>query len=70
MNRAGKLSAPFEVEKQRLLAANSNRPVLFEHVGFDQFKKLSSTRQIPTGAKWVAALGIIFGPEPKQGAAE
>lgn len=62
----GALSSPFEIKKLRLLAAHANRPVLFEAAGFDQFKKLSATRQIPTGAVWVAALGIIYGPEPKQ----
>lgn len=57
--------SPFEIKKQRLLAAHANRPVLFESAGYDQFKKLSATRQIPPGAVWVAALGIIYGPEPK-----
>lgn len=64
MNR-GKLSAPFEIKKQRLLGAHASRPVLFERVSFDQFKRLSQEKQLPVGASWVAALGIIYGPAPK-----
>jgi hypothetical protein len=29
-------------------------------------RKLSSSKQIPVGAKWVAALGIIYGPPSVQ----
>jgi hypothetical protein len=61
----GKL-APFQVAQQKALAENSNRPVLFEDVNFEQFKRMSAEKQIPVGAKWVAALGIVYGPEPKQ----
>lgn len=58
--------APFQITQQRLYAENANRPVLFEDVSFDVWKKLSAGKQIPVGAKWVAALGIVYGPEPKQ----
>lgn len=57
--------APFQIEQQRKLSENSNRPVLFEDINFDQFKKLSAAREIPVGGKWVASLGIIYGPEPR-----
>lgn len=57
---------PFMVTRIRLLAENANRQVLFEDINFDQFRKLSAAREIPVGGKWVAALGIIYGPEPKQ----
>jgi hypothetical protein len=57
---------PFMVTRQRLLNENAHLPVLFEDVGYDQFRKLSSSKQIPIGAKWVAALGIIYGPPSVQ----
>jgi hypothetical protein len=57
---------PFMVTRQRLLNENAYLPVLFEDVGYDQFRKLSSSKQIPIGAKWVAALGIIYGPPSVQ----
>lgn len=58
--------APFQIAQQKKLAENSHLPVLYENIGHDQWLKLSRTRQIPTGAKWVACLGIIYGPEPKR----
>lgn len=57
---------PFMVTQQKKLAENSHLPVLYENIGHDRWLRLSRTRQIPTGAKWVACLGIIYGPEPKQ----
>ena len=56
---------PFLVTRQRLLAENSHLPVLHENIGYDEFRKMSKARDIPVGAKWVAALGIIYGPEPR-----
>lgn len=58
--------APFEIAKQKALSANSHLPVLFEDINYDQFRKLSAGKQIPVGAKWVASLGIVYGPESKQ----
>lgn len=58
--------APFQVAQQKTLAENAHLPVLFEDVNFETFKRLSAEKQIPVGARWVAALGIIYGPEPKQ----
>lgn len=58
--------APFQIRQQRILAENSHLPVLFEDVSFDVWKKLSAGKQIPAGAKWCAALGIVYGPAPKQ----
>jgi hypothetical protein len=46
--------------------ANAQLPVLAEDIGIDQFRHLSKTRAIPTGAKWVACLGTIFGPPPQE----
>lgn len=57
--------APFQIKTEQARAANAHLPILFEGVGFDEFRKLSAMKQIPEGAKWVAALGIIYGPEPK-----
>lgn len=56
--------APFQVTQQRLLAENEHLPVLFEDVSYDRWRKLSADRQVPVGAKWVAALGIVYGPAP------
>lgn len=56
---------PFMINRQRMLDKNANRAVLFEDITFEQFKKLSAAREIPVGASWVAALGIIYGPKPK-----
>jgi hypothetical protein len=61
---------PFMVKQQRRLAENSHLPVLFENVNSDQWRKLSADRQVPVGAKWVAALGIVYGPAPKREAFE
>lgn len=58
--------APFEIAKQKALSANSHLPVLFEDINYDQFRKLSAAKEIPVGAKWVASLGIVYGPESKQ----
>lgn len=58
--------APFEVARQKALAANSHRPVLFEDISNEQWRKLSRERQIPEGSVWVAALGLVYGPESKQ----
>lgn len=56
---------PFMMARQKLLAENAHLPALFEDINFDQFKRLSKERQIPVGAKWVAALGTVYGPKPK-----
>lgn len=58
--------APFQVRQQKRLAENANRKVLFEGINFDQWKKLSANREVPTGAIWIASLGVVYGPEPKQ----
>ena len=60
----GKL-APFEVARQKALTANAHRPVLFEDVSMEMWKRLSAEKQIPVGASWVACLGIVYGLEPK-----
>lgn len=60
---------PYMIARQKALAANSHLPVLFENVGFDDWKKLSQNRQIPGGAKWVASLCTVYGPAPKSKAA-
>lgn len=57
--------APFQVAIEKAKQANAHLPILFENITYDQFRKMSSFRQIPAGAKWVSALGIIYGPEIK-----
>jgi hypothetical protein len=58
--------APFQIRQQQRLAENSDRPILFEGINFDQWKKLSANKEVPTGAIWVASLGIVYGPPPIQ----
>lgn len=53
---------PFERNRDRALAANEHLPVLFTDIGYDQWCKLSKAKEIPVGAKWVACLGIVYGP--------
>jgi hypothetical protein len=57
---------PLERKMERLRNINSDLPVLMTNVHYEQFKLLSRERQIPVGAKWSAALGIVYGPAPKQ----
>ncbi|RWO34751.1 MAG: hypothetical protein EOS10_00155 [Mesorhizobium sp.] len=61
--------APFQVRQQKRLAENAHLPVLFENISYDQWRKMSAAREIPTGATW-CSLGIVYGPEPKKQAAE
>lgn len=58
--------APFEVRRQQALSRYAHLPVLFEDIGYDQWRKLSAAKEVPTGAIWVAALGMVFGPVPKR----
>lgn len=60
-----KRTPPIFINQERARARHSHLPILFEHIDFDTFKRMSRGRQIPTGAKWVASLGIIYGPEAK-----
>lgn len=56
--------APFQVRQQKRLAENAHLPVLFEGVNSDQWRKMSAAREIPAGSKWIASLGIVYGPDP------
>ncbi len=58
--------APFQIKQQKRLAENAHLPILFENISYDQFRKLSAAKEIPVGARWVASLGVVYGPEPKQ----
>lgn len=58
--------APFEIKRQKALNENAHRPVLLENISYDEWRRLSATKQVPVGAIWVACLGIVYGPEPKQ----
>lgn len=57
--------APFQIKRQKELAENAHLPVLVEDASLDVFRRLSLTKQIPVGAKWVACLGTIYGPPAK-----
>lgn len=54
--------APFEIAKHKALEANAHLPVLLEDVNYDRWRALSIAKQVPVGAKWVACLGIVYGP--------
>lgn len=58
--------APFQIAKQKALAENANRPVIVEDASLETFKAMSTAKQLPEGSKWVASLGVIYGPDPKQ----
>ncbi len=58
--------APFEIARQKSFADHSHLPVLFENVGFDDWKKLSKQQQIPPGSVWVAATETVYGPPKHQ----
>lgn len=57
--------APFEIRKSKALQANAHLPILHENVSYDEWKRMSAARLVPTGSKWVAATAIVYGPEPK-----
>lgn len=54
--------APFEIKMAKARAEHAHLPILFEDIGYDQWRKLCAERQIPTGAVWVACLGTVYGP--------
>jgi hypothetical protein len=56
--------APFQVRQQKRLAENSHLPIISENATLDEFRRLSAAKQLPVGAKFVASLGIIYGPPP------
>ena len=58
--------APFQIRQEKRRAENAHLPILFENVSYDQWRKLSANKEIPVGATWIATLGIVYGPEPKQ----
>ncbi len=57
--------APFQITQQRKLAENAHLPVIKEDVSYDDWRRMSMAREVPTGAKWVASVGIVYGPENK-----
>lgn len=63
--RRGPLT-PGEMRRQRALQDHAHLPVLHEDIGHDQWLKFVRSKQLPTGAVWVACLGIVYGPEAKQ----
>jgi hypothetical protein len=56
--------APFQIRQQKRLSENSHLPVISANATFEEFRRLSASKQLPVGAKFVASLGIIYGPEP------
>lgn len=58
--------APFEVTKNKKLAEYRDHPVLFENIGYDEWKRLGKDRKLPVGATWVACLSTVYGPKPQR----
>lgn len=58
--------APFQMQQQKALAENADRPVIKENATYDEFKAMSKAGSLPAGSSWVACLAIIYGPKPKQ----
>lgn len=56
---------PFLEKLERKRAEYANRPVLFTNVDLDKWRALSKSGQLPVGAKWVAMLGTVYGPEER-----
>lgn len=54
---------PCEVRAERLKRENAHLPVLAEGLSWDQFR----SQRWPDGAKWVAALATVYGPEGRVG---
>ncbi len=54
---------PFEVAQAKAKRAHEHLPVLIENVSYDEWRRLSAERRVPTGAVWVAALATVYGPE-------
>lgn len=55
-------NSPFERMQAKARAENAHLTVLFDDVSHARFLELHKSRQIPVGGKWVAALGIVYGP--------
>lgn len=58
----------FDVTARRdgLIAKNAHREIIKENVAHEEWLRLSRERAVPVGASWIAALGTIYGPEPKR----
>lgn len=57
--------APYQITYQRKLAENAHLPVIKDNVSYDEWRRMSRAREIPTGAMWVSATGIVYGPYQK-----
>lgn len=53
----------FIVRMRQAAAKFSGHPVIAENVTYDEWRRLSASRQVPAGAVWSAALATIFGPK-------
>lgn len=53
---------PFLRLKAKKEAEYAGREILFTDVNFDQWRRLSASREVPEGAVWVACLGTVYGP--------
>lgn len=56
----------FERTRAKARADNAHLPILFTDVSYDQWRLKSIRREVPVGAKWVACLATVYGPEPRR----
>lgn len=55
--------APYEVLRQQAWTRYQGWEILFEDVSHSRWLDMSKTGKLPVGAIWVAALGVVFGPQ-------
>jgi hypothetical protein len=55
--------APFQIKREQALDRFRTRDILHKNVSFDEFKHMSKAGELPVGATWSAALGIIYAKE-------
>lgn len=61
--------APFQVRQEKRRAQYADRPVIEANVPLDRFIALSRAKQLPTGAIWVATMGILGPAQTEERAA-
>lgn len=53
---------PFHIRQEKRRTKYQDYPVIAENINFDQWRRLSQSKEVPVGAFWVAALGTVYGP--------
>lgn len=57
---------PIMMRAEKKRAEFADRQILHTDINFDQWKRISLGREVPVGSVWVALLGTVYGPKPKQ----